>query len=78
MQILNQSDEKIFLQLICAYPDSECKQKNYSAFLENLNNDSNREADHVYAMWSDGNPLLSGAGNYKVESWNKYATLWKL
>ncbi|EFO26782.2 lipase [Loa loa] len=45
-------------QLICAYPDSECKQKNYSAFLENLNNDPNREADHVYAMWSDVDEVL--------------------
>lgn len=53
-----QLDKKVFFQLICAYPDAECKQKNYSVFLENLNNDPNREADHVYAMWSDGNRFL--------------------
>uniref|UniRef100_A0A183ER08 Glycosyltransferase family 92 protein n=1 Tax=Gongylonema pulchrum TaxID=637853 RepID=A0A183ER08_9BILA len=44
--------------LLCASPDAECKQKNYSAFLESLNNDSQREADHVYAMWSDVDEVL--------------------
>lgn len=53
----------VMLQLVCGYPDGECKQKNYSAFLEGLNNDPTREADHVYAMWSDGIALslLPGA-----------------
>ncbi|VDM39526.1 unnamed protein product, partial [Toxocara canis] len=45
-------------QVVCGYPDGECKQKNYSAFLEALNNDPNREADHVYAMWSDADETL--------------------
>lgn len=47
-----------YFQLVCAYPDGECEQKNYSAFLESLNNDATREADHIYAMWSDGNKNL--------------------
>lgn len=31
----------------------ECQQRDYSAFLEKLNNNPEREAEHVYAMWSD-------------------------
>uniref|UniRef100_A0A0N4VIS1 Lipase n=1 Tax=Enterobius vermicularis TaxID=51028 RepID=A0A0N4VIS1_ENTVE len=45
-------------QILCGYPDGECTQKNYSAFLEGLNNDPTREAEHVYAMWSDVDETL--------------------
>ncbi|PIO53384.1 hypothetical protein TELCIR_25283, partial [Teladorsagia circumcincta] len=39
--------------LLCGYTSGNCKQENYSALLEKLNNDPAREAEHVYAMWSD-------------------------
>uniref|UniRef100_A0A1I7STG1 Lipase n=1 Tax=Bursaphelenchus xylophilus TaxID=6326 RepID=A0A1I7STG1_BURXY len=40
-------------QLLCGYTSSSCTQKDYSTFLEKLNNSPQKEADHVYAMWSD-------------------------
>jgi len=45
-------------QLLCGYTSSNCTQKNYSAFLEKLNEDPTREGDHVYAMWSDVDEVL--------------------
>ncbi|KAK5974324.1 Triacylglycerol lipase [Trichostrongylus colubriformis] len=45
-------------QLLCGYTSGNCKQENYSALLEKLNNDPAREADHVYAMWSDVDEVL--------------------
>ncbi|KAI6235776.1 Triacylglycerol lipase [Aphelenchoides besseyi] len=45
-------------QLLCGYTSSDCTQRDYSAFLEKLNNDPNREGDHVYAMWSDVDEMV--------------------
>uniref|UniRef100_A0A914C6G9 Lipase n=1 Tax=Acrobeloides nanus TaxID=290746 RepID=A0A914C6G9_9BILA len=45
-------------QMLCGYPGEPCEQKNYSAFLEQLNKDETREGDHVYAMWSDVDEVL--------------------
>ncbi|PIO66068.1 triacylglycerol lipase [Teladorsagia circumcincta] len=45
-------------QLLCGYTSGNCKQENYSALLEKLNNDPAREAEHVYAMWSDVDEVL--------------------
>nr|CDJ86137.1 Lipase domain containing protein [Haemonchus contortus] len=45
-------------QLLCGYTSGNCKQENYSALLEKLNNDPVREAEHVYAMWSDVDEVL--------------------
>ncbi|PAV81388.1 hypothetical protein WR25_06854 [Diploscapter pachys] len=45
-------------QMLCGYTAGNCKQENYSALLEKLNNDSAREAEHVYAMWSDVDEVL--------------------
>uniref|UniRef100_A0AC35TLT1 LIPaSe related n=1 Tax=Rhabditophanes sp. KR3021 TaxID=114890 RepID=A0AC35TLT1_9BILA len=54
-------------QMLCMYPSGDCKQKNYSTFLENLNKDPTREGDHVYAMWSDVDEVLA----YKGLTWGK-------
>ncbi|KAI6176645.1 Lipase domain containing protein [Aphelenchoides bicaudatus] len=40
-------------QLLCGYTSGECSQRDYSNFLEKLNNNPEREAEHIYAMWSD-------------------------
>uniref|UniRef100_A0A0K0ELJ1 Lipase n=1 Tax=Strongyloides stercoralis TaxID=6248 RepID=A0A0K0ELJ1_STRER len=49
-------------QMLCGYPSADCKQKNYSSFLENVNQDPTREGDHVYAMWSDVDEILMFRG----------------
>uniref|UniRef100_A0AC34Q8Q0 Lipase n=1 Tax=Panagrolaimus sp. JU765 TaxID=591449 RepID=A0AC34Q8Q0_9BILA len=54
-------------QLLCGYTSSKCTQKNYSVFLEQLNNDPKREADHVYSMWSDVDEILL----FKGMTWGK-------
>jgi triacylglycerol lipase len=45
-------------QLLCGYTSSKCTQNNYSVFLEQLNNNPVREAEHIYAMWSDVDEVL--------------------
>ncbi|KAK0414941.1 hypothetical protein QR680_011685 [Steinernema hermaphroditum] len=45
-------------QLLCGYPSNGCTQKDYSTFLEKLNQDPTREGDHIYAMWSDVDEVL--------------------
>uniref|UniRef100_A0AC35GX28 Lipase n=1 Tax=Panagrolaimus sp. PS1159 TaxID=55785 RepID=A0AC35GX28_9BILA len=45
-------------QLSCGYTSSKCTQNNYSVFLEQLNNNPVREAEHIYAMWSDVDEVL--------------------
>jgi hypothetical protein len=45
-------------QLLCGYTSGDCVQRDYSAFLEKLNNDPEREAEHVYAMWSDFDEMV--------------------
>lgn len=55
-------------QLLCGYTTSPCgEQVNYSAFLEKLNRNPSREADYIFAFWSDTDEILL----YKSLSWGK-------
>ncbi|KAL3071774.1 hypothetical protein niasHS_004104 [Heterodera schachtii] len=54
-------------QLLCGYTQTPCDQVNYSAFLEKLNRDPSREADYVFAFWSDMDEILL----YKSLIWGK-------
>ncbi|KAH7716915.1 lipase [Aphelenchoides avenae] len=54
-------------QLLCGYTSSSCTQRDYSTFLEKMNNDPTREADHIYAMWSD----VDEVQNFRGMTWGK-------
>uniref|UniRef100_A0A914WKW7 Triacylglycerol lipase n=1 Tax=Plectus sambesii TaxID=2011161 RepID=A0A914WKW7_9BILA len=54
-------------QLLCGFTNGNCSQENYSAFLETTNNDKTREAEHVYAMWSDVDEVLL----FRGRTWGK-------
>lgn len=47
VDILDESYKTEPFQLLCGYTSGDCTQRDYSAFLEKLNNNPEREAAHM-------------------------------
>uniref|UniRef100_A0A914WV48 Lipase n=1 Tax=Plectus sambesii TaxID=2011161 RepID=A0A914WV48_9BILA len=45
-------------QSICAFTQADCVQTQYATFMQNLNNDPTKEADNVFAFWSNNDEIL--------------------